>query len=64
MYYCREVVEETYNALQTQIERIRSEHTTNMTTMATDTSDSQQLYSEMHDKVKIKGLGLSGLLML
>ena len=52
LYCCREVVEETYNTLQAQIERIRSEHMTNMTTMATDTSDSQQLYIEMYDKVK------------
>ncbi len=48
---CREIVEETYNALQTQLGTMKAEHTINMAKMATDTADAQKNYSDMCDKV-------------
>ncbi len=51
LHVCREIVEETYNALQAQLVAVKVEHTTNIAKMATDTADAHKNYSDMCDKV-------------
>ncbi|XP_064403588.1 227 kDa spindle- and centromere-associated protein-like isoform X2 [Halichondria panicea] len=60
----REVVEETYNALQAQLVAVKVEHTTNIAKMATDTADAHKNYSDMCDKAaslekELEVLGIS-----